>query len=351
MPAYKNTLRYKHMVARLEKLPFYKLETAVLGEIAKGRRWRIEAAIEALSKHEDRFNYVNYMGLIEACGRFGRLTAIHRLADVYQWEKKKREHEPSPHGAPEAFDMAVIHGHYRVAEFCRRYGARPDIMIHRDRNPRAMAIAIEHRDYRKMDYLLSHGASAQYHFSYALSKRDADLIEFFIARGADVNKPTGYSQNMPLAVVLPYRDVAVVELMLKNGADISLLNENDVYTVMRDKKDRHLFDLLVDSGVAVTERSMQVAMQDGMIAHAEKLLEKGVKLGSQSLVSAVLGGHQSAIDFCLERGADPAMAKKQYEAENAYRSSYSSDYKKSLAAFEKLVASTPPATTPKPPRP
>ncbi len=217
--AYQDHLRYKHMVVRYSQLPFYAQETAILAELAKGKRWRIDAALEALCVTGHRYN-VDRGAFFQTAARYGRLTAMHRLAVIYKAEKIDRRSDvetPSTYGINAAFDMAVINGHYRVADFLRQYGAAPYFMIDRQTWPRAMYVAVCEGNVKKIDYLLSCGGSADQPLFTAIEFGHADVVKHLLDAGANINARHDMERMTPLDMAHRLQNQPIADLLVARG--------------------------------------------------------------------------------------------------------------------------------------
>lgn len=352
--AYKNHLRYKHMVARLETLPFFKLEGEVLAELAKGKRWRIEAALDALAKNPDRFNYVNRIDLFEAAGRYGRLTAMHRLTEIYKCEKldrKKDEYGASSHGVLDGFDMATLNGHYRVARYLLQYGASPDYMLHNNRPQRAMSFAIMYSDMKKIDFLLEVGANATYYLTRAVNDGNIAVATRLLDAGADVNhKADNHWTSLHLAA--RRGDNAMVDLLIARGATPDAC-ANDVIYDLVDRTDVVMLDRMIIFGLAPDQRDLEHAIYQGKLDFAQRMLDVGVAMKPEMLVHAV-GHHKqdpAAIALCLNNGVTPADALAWIERNaDAYRYSNPGTREKLVEKLQALAADAPQVSAPKPPK-
>lgn len=186
----KKTLRYKNMVAQLTSQPVYKKEAALLKALAGGTQWRIDAALDAIGMRE--WNDIKTINVFDQAAMFGRLTAIQRMseneffkfpkADSYKYENSAR---PDQIGA--AFDTAVIHGHYKVADYCLSMGIMPDHMLGSNRYPRAMHIALQEGDMQKINYLLKNGVSPSLYLASAARTGNQKFVDIFCEKGIDVN--------------------------------------------------------------------------------------------------------------------------------------------------------------------
>lgn len=350
--AYQDQLRYKHMVARLSGLQYYKLESAVLAELAKGRRWRIDAALEALSQSDERYMGIDYIGIFKTAGRYGRLTAMQRLVDIYKSEKIDRttnEHGACSHGILDAFDAAATAGHYRVARFLLPYGARPDYMLHNQRPQRAMYVAIEEGDMAKVDFLLACGANPSYHLSRAIYLRNSAAAERFINAGADLNvKPEGRMTALHQAARAG--DMAMVDLLLSRGADVAACSNDMIYDVMH-RGNEAVFDRLLAAGAVPVAHDLEKAVADGLIDYARKIVNAGVAMKPEYLLHAVASTKRDdkMIALCLSRGVTAEQALVHLERQpDLYRYSGTGKREKIAADLQQLAVTRVARRAPKP---
>lgn len=350
---YQGHLRYKHMVARLEKLPFYKLESAVLAELAKGRRWRIDAALEALARNKDRFNYVNYIDIFEAAGRYGRLTAMQRLTAIYKCEKidrRKDEYAAASHGVLDAFAMATLHGHYRVADYLLQFGAAPNYLLRDSRPQRAMPFAIIEGDMKKIEYLLSRGAHPSAHLSMAVYQGSLAITERLIDAGADVNLKSD-GQWTPLHLAARRGNIAMIDLLVARGATIEACAGSVLYDVTY-RETLPVFDRLLELGFQPDSRDLENALAKGLPEFAERIIARGVAPTAEMLVHAV-GNHKSdpeCLRLCLNNGVTAAAALDWLERHpDSYKHS-APGTRAHIAATLQALANVPAAVA-KPPKP
>lgn len=349
---YKNHLRYKHMVARLENLPFYRLEAEVLAEIAKGKRWRIEAAMDALEKNPDRFKYINYSGFFREAGRHGRLTAMHRLTGIYCSRKVDRRtdrFEACAPGVMDGFDMAALNGHYRVAGYLRQFGAQPDRLLGNNSSPRAMSFALMAADMKKIDFLLEAGANPSYHLPGAVSDGNAAVVARLLDAGADVNCKAD-NHWTPLHLAARSGDMAMVDLLIARGATAQACAYDVIFDVVA-LADVAMLDRLIALGSAPRESDLAYAVSHGKLDIAQRLVDAGVAVRPEMLVHAVAATKQdpAMVTWCLNNGATPADALAWlYQHEDMYRYA-SGGRQKLVVALHDLGGTAPSAHKPKPP--
>lgn len=142
----KDTLRYKHMVARLKGLPAYKKEAALLQEIAAGKQWRIDAAIEAVAP--DDWKLFDITNIFKNAAIHARLQTVEKIADTLGLS-----HGETP--LQIAFDVAARNGNYKTAQALFERGASASVF------GEATEKAVAEGDVRKLNFLLKTGAEAK----------------------------------------------------------------------------------------------------------------------------------------------------------------------------------------------
>ncbi len=345
---YQDHLRYKHMVARLQGLPAHAIETAVLGELAKGKRWRIDAALEALVKDGKNLGMVNMVELCETAGRFGRLTAIHRLVDIFEIKKINRaveKNRPAAAGMAEAYDLAVINGHYRVADFLRAYGVRPGHMMTGSRAPRAMAVAISTGDLHKLSYLLKCGAHAAGYLEYAVLEAQPVVVAALLDAGANVNEArNGYGTPLNLAAHMGNKPM--VDLLLARGARVDACWDTLLFDCVREDIDPVIFDTLVAQGAVPDETVLGRALYMGLPQYVDRILALGDAVKPETLIAAITSPKTSdaLVDVCLRRGASVSAALERVKSKDMPRRD---EVLARLRQLAETVAA--PVTPPKPP--
>ena len=217
------TLRYKNYVANLRHKQPYAKEAALLKEIAGGVQWRMDAAIEALCAEPAKGQaharaFVNRANIMKQAAMFGRLQTTEKLAKVFNFTEEGNLHADGAVIA--AFQVAVLHGHYKVADFLHaKCGAHPDYDSG-DRTVPAMGWALREGNLKKIGYLVDKGADPSQALVSAVSgdKHSKAVIDLLVARGADVNA-AAQGFWTPFLQAVKYRRFDLAEHLLAKGAD------------------------------------------------------------------------------------------------------------------------------------
>ncbi|MEZ0261851.1 MAG: LPD7 domain-containing protein [Alphaproteobacteria bacterium] len=142
----KDTLRYKHMVTRLRDLPAHKKEAALLQEIAAGKQWRIDAALEAVSPAD--WKLFDITNIFKNAAIHARLQTVEKIADTLGLSKGETPLQV-------AFDVAARNGNYKTAQALFERGASASVF------GEATEKAVAEGDVRKLNFLLKTGAEAK----------------------------------------------------------------------------------------------------------------------------------------------------------------------------------------------
>lgn len=337
------TLRYKNYVANLKSRPPYVKEAALIKEIAKGTQWRMDAALEALMAVPQDRAFISRNNVMKQAAMFGRLKTIQNIAHAFNMTEGQNRFESGE--AVAAFQVAVLHGHYKVADFlAEKCGAQPDMMSD-DRTPQASAWAIQEGDLKKIAYLVDKGANPSYMLVHAVNSApdSKKMIDLLLRKGADVN----YAQEgfwTPFLQALKYRRFDLADYLLEKGAtpekDKSSL-EGLLCIVQAKDAGLPMLDKVLARGVRPDTDMVIRALHADNLTAAEKMLEKGINLrqhGGSALISAVLSPRaDAAVALCLKYGADAAQALETAQRpKQSWERSPHQD--KIVAALEDLVA-------------
>lgn len=318
------TLRYKNYVANLRHQPPYAKEAALLKEIAGGVQWRMDAAIEAIVKAPNKKDdyadmaYVSQLNVMKQAAMFGRLQTTRKLAAMFGYTEEDRRHgDPSAHAA---FEVAVTHGHYKVADYlhaaCK---ARPDRETG-DRTPPARSWALHDGDLKKIAYLADKGENASHMLVAAMSERKNTkaVVDLLLSKGADVNYGAGQGGFWtPFLQAVKLRRFDMAELLLSKGADPAKSGGEVILNLIQSGNHK-LLQTVLDKGAEPSINLLQHAFHDGNIKAAEMMLASPAldinAQGGAALLSAVQCKKQEeAVRLCLSKGADPAIALRTME--------------------------------------
>lgn len=311
------TLRYKNYVANLRHKPPYAKEAALLKEIAGGVQWRMDAAIEAIVKAPEKkesfhdIAYISHHNIMKHAAMFGRLQTVQKLAAVLEFVGEgKRAASNAVHAA---FEIAVTHGHYKVADYLHeKCHARPGYDTG-DRTAPAMGWAIETGDLKKISYLVDKGDNASAALVSAISNKKSAraVIERLLDKGADVN----YAAQgfwTPFLQAVKYRRFDLAELLLDKGADPAK-SGGEVMLNLIEAGNNKLLEKVIAQGAVPDADLVGRALYAGKLEAAEIMLKTGkIDINAQGgaiLLTAIRSKQQpEAVMFCLTNGADPAVA-------------------------------------------
>jgi ankyrin repeat protein len=294
---------------------------------------------------------------------FGRLKATQNFAQAFNFMEGQNRHESDE--AVAAFQVAVLHGHYKVADFlAEKCGAHPDMQPN-DRTVPASAWALREGDLKKISYLVDKGANPSYMLVHAVngSANSKKIIDLLLRKGADVN----YAQEgfwTPFLQAVKYRRFDLADYLLTKGAtpETDKSGMEALLNIVEAKAaGLPMLDKILARGLRPDADMVLRAMHADNLEAAEKMLEKGVNVrqyGGGMLITAVLSPRaDEAVQLCLKYGADPKQAlETALRPKQSWERSPHQD--KIVAALETLVAAEQDNAKPaapqaqiKPPRP
>lgn len=356
------TLRYKNYVANLRhKQPYHK-EAALLKEIAGGVQWRMDAAIEALCAEPAKGGlhargYVNHHNIMKQAAMFGRLQTVRKLAEVLEFTTEgKRAASNAVHAA---FEVAVTHGHYKVADYLyEKCHARPGYDTD-DRTQPAMSWAVETGDLKKISYLVDKGGNASAALVSAVSEKASAraVMQLLLDKGADINYGVRDFWT-PFLQAVKHGRLDLAEFLLDKGADPSK-SSGEVMLNLIQSGNQTLLEKVIALGAKPDADLVQRALYAGNVDAAEIMMKSGhVNIndhGGAILLTAIRAKEQpEAVMFCLNHGADPAIALRRVMAPKQSWEKRPDDLEVSkylMALVENQKAAAPKAEAPKPPRP
>ncbi len=307
----KNTLRYKHMIARLSTLPPYKKEAQLKKEIVNGKQWRIDAAIEAVNANPVDWNYVNVTEVMKLAASFGRLQTVEKIADIMEWKPGARVAQTPVQAA---FHVASLHGHYRTADAMAKRGAGP--MYQAEGTPAAIYTAVAEADFKKIDYLLKRGANKDYLVNLAsTSDKYMEVTKYLVEeKQAGVNYASeGFWTPFLNAVKYGRNDLAFY--LLEHGATPQLDKSagEALYSAV-GQGNTAMINTMLDIGFKVDMQTVHHAIYEGQADAIKILLARGgvsINEGKQETLLLAIAAQKNApemVAIALENGADAKAA-------------------------------------------
>ncbi|HYD17107.1 MAG TPA: ankyrin repeat domain-containing protein [Patescibacteria group bacterium] len=210
----KETLRYKHMVARLSGLLPQQKEAALLQEIAKGSQWRMDAVVEAINTKPNDWQLMDTSGLLKQAAMFGRLATVETLCDLFGYPKNT-PFAPQPVEA--AFQTAVLHGRFKTADALAARGASAHPVGNGNPLPPLLQAVLQDQT-RSIDYLLKQGADKNFLVYLAVGANSLKSLRHLVEKKhADVNYRSN-SGDTPLAMAERVGNPVLKQYLLDHGA-------------------------------------------------------------------------------------------------------------------------------------
>ncbi|MBU6475471.1 MAG: ankyrin repeat domain-containing protein [Alphaproteobacteria bacterium] len=274
----KQSLRYKNMVARVEGLSPDEKGAQLLKALAVGTQWRIDAVLDALDKKLYDWNYIDRLNVFKQAAMFGQLHAIERMAKNKYFKAdpapQRGKYQAPPDIILEAFDTAVIHGNYAVADYCKSLGAGKDYMIG-NRAPRAMLLAVAEGNITKMGYLIDAGTCREYYLDMAVVEGNKKSVDYLLSRGADINFVNGQLTPLGRAIQCGHEDL--FHHLLDKGADPKISARENMYYAINGNK-VGIVKTLLEHGVVPNKDDLTNAeyhKRDEIVALLKKHMPKG----------------------------------------------------------------------------
>ena len=350
------------MVARLSSLPVYKKEAALVQELAKGKQWRIDAAIEAIDSEkygwrQGAIKSVNATNVLKTAAMFGRLQAMETLCEKFKVTVPAEERDCTLHApATAAFHTAMLHGHYRVAEYLARACNASADQRREGYFPSAMNHALDEGDLKKVNLMLKHGGSGPDALRHAISTQTPDMkvIRHLVEeKKVDVNgKAEDFWSAFLQAVKYKHNDIA--QYLLDKGAT----PQNDksaaeaLYTAVIDDN-APLVATMLKIGIKGDQQTLCRGLSDGS-ANAVKLLmaEGNLDINDQN-ASALFSALRSKkpeemFNLCIGFGAKPELALAQART---WKDKDKDETAQKMIAFLEGYTGKAPAAAPQQPKP
>lgn len=147
-------------------------------------------------------------------------------------------------------------------------------------------------------------------FQAAIDFRDYDMIQLFLDRGADINRPMGF--GTPLFTAANKGDIKLIEWLLARGADVNKKVNISPAGAAATNSDIEVVKLLLSKGAT---HDVWTASLLGDAAALEKILKEDSKAAMDQVTEGVgtfvtplhlatTGNHEQAVALLLDAGAD-----------------------------------------------
>jgi ankyrin repeat protein len=139
--------------------------------------------------------------------------------------------------------------------------------------------------------------------SRATENEHAAVVQLLLKEGADVN------QGNPLYKAVKSGSYTMIRLLLENGADI---NQGDLLCVAVERGDADIVELLLEKGADVNQGNpLYKAVKSGSYTMIRLLLENGADVNRGDLLSAAIyRGYIEIVRLLLEKGADSRRTRR-----------------------------------------
>jgi ankyrin repeat protein len=230
---------------------------------------------------------VNATNVLKTAAMFGRLQAMETLCEKFKVTVPEDERGFTLHApATAAFHTAMLHGHYRVAEYLARAcntsaDQRPEGYF-----PSAMNFAVDEGDMRKVGQMLKHRGDGTGALRHAISTATPDMqvIRHLVeVKKVDVNGAEGHWTPFLLAVKYKHNDIA--QYLLDKGA-----------TPQNDK---------------AAGEALHTAVSHDNVPLVTKMLALGIKADQQTLYKGLLEGSANAVKLLMAQGGLDINAQQQ----------------------------------------
>ena len=153
---------------------------------------------------------------------------------------------------------------------------------------------------------------------YACCHNDIECAKEALDKGVDVNAKDSYECTALFLAIEKYGRMALVSLLLENGANIEAKNNSTWTSLMKaaHKGNKEVVSLLLEKGADVNAKTdygrtaLMAASNQGKTEIVSMLLEKGADVnmndhnGTTALMEASAYGHTEIVSMLVEKGAD-----------------------------------------------
>ncbi len=250
MKSKQETLRYRHMVANMRHQPLYKREAALLKEIAAGRQWRMEAALEAMDAG------VSLDSVVAQAALFGRQQLLEKICTVQAAPEQTVNVSTSCLNS--ALDISILHGHYRTADTLYQHGARLE------GTSLAFDVAMQEKNTRKLFQLLKNGLPLDEVILRAAVSQNQKVLAWLDQQHGGEDR---YWERLLKAVEA--NDTQAAQALLK-GRPMASPNSKNIIFAMYEAVERRNIDIIV----ALVEAGARPTSHD--VSHARFLRDEVV---------------------------------------------------------------------------
>ncbi len=127
----------------------------------------------------------------------------------------------------------------------------------------------------------------------AVNLGNSELVDVFLKSGADTEVLTGEKGDTALLIAAGKRHIAIVETLLKKGADINKANEDDETALTLAYSNLEMAKLLIANGVDLNAQN---------------------KNGETALIKAAAAGHFDVVKLLLDNDADIELITNKGES-------------------------------------
>ncbi|HYD17106.1 MAG TPA: ankyrin repeat domain-containing protein [Patescibacteria group bacterium] len=337
----KDTLRYKHLAARVGSMRAYEKEAALKKAIVTGPQWKIDATLDGIQQKPYDWNYINTTEVMKLAAMFGRLQTVEKISDIMKWDGEFAAQRP----VQAAFHIASKHGHYKTADAMAKRGARPNYEA--EGTPPAIYAAVEEADFRKIDYLIRRGANKDHLVNIAATSENyMPVVKYLVEeKKSGVNFASEGFWTPFLSAVKYGRDDLALYLLEKGATPQNDKSAGEALYAAGTAGNLKLLEKMLDIGMKPSLNILEHVVGAGQVAAARLLIERGslnVNTTKQEpLLLALVSKNSDAMTaLMIEKGANAQAALHALNNDTElYRYGNRDKMKKSL---EEYLAPKPP---------
>jgi len=153
---------------------------------------------------------------------------------------------------------------------------------------------------RLVNYLINKGAKAEDNMDHidresllavAIKNKNITIVELLLKNGANVNK-RGYRRNTPAMLAAEMGDLQIIKILVNSGANLNdqNLDGDSLISIAAFNKHNHIIEYLIEQGVDINMKN---------------------NIGETSLIIAARRGAIKTVEFLLNRGANPKVTSRK----------------------------------------